>query len=292
MHPKFFSEFPTYSSAPYRFMDILAKNIGCHDPFFIDRNLVDFLYRINRSETIRPPFDPVKVATRLHMEVSYDDFPKTFGYLNPPKHNSSDSFKITVNKRLEKTERDFTVAHETSERLIGFDENGGLQMVNCSSIFERETKEKTCDKIAREITMPSPVIEHDASRINHVSLNSFQKLANFYEVPLSQMIKKVTDDLSLLEVALMVKEDNKVYGSKKILIENENIPICQLECRECKDRIDEIERKTISRVLGSIKSGEKIEGVIIEGWKEKPLPEDERSYWIAYKPRGRQKTLI
>ena len=300
MYPNFFSEFPDYSSTiSNRLENILARNIECYNIHNIDRKVVEYFYRVNRSKRLHPPFDSVKFAKHLDIEVSYDDFglvSTMYGRLDSPKSlgNPNDFFKISVNNRLCIREKRFTVGHETVERLIGFDKKGEVQHVRLSYI-ETEAKEMICDKIAREILIPSPSIKREIHRLSGsvISLKSAQKLAGTYEVPLSQMLFKLAHDLNLWDAVLYYQKDEKSYGNKRIFLNNEHqFPVCEFDCYECRKKRSELEEEAISTVLRKIKNNEEVKGMIREDWKEKPLPTIEKSYWIAYRIGSEQITLV
>jgi Zn-dependent peptidase ImmA (M78 family) len=297
MHPEFFSEFPSYVTGWGKMKTALAENIDCYEVHNVDQKFVEYSRRINGLSGFYPPFDPVKFAERLGMVVSYDDFEATskmFGYLYPPrwgKYNPSDSFKISINNRLEGKEKRFTVAHEIAERLIGFNKLGEVQVIGHSTIFDNEYRERTCDKIAREIVIPSSVFVHDFRNLNdRISLKSGKSLSDLYSTPLSQTIIKL-NDLEALNAALYDKENNILYGKRELIID-EPIPVCQLMCSDCEKKISEIKRRSVASAIQRIENGEKIKGVLVERWKENPLSISENPYWIAYKEEKGQAALI
>jgi len=287
MHPEFFSEFPSYVSH-IRLVNMLAENIDCYNVCKVDQELVRYICRINSLSSTIPPFDPVRFAENLSMIVSYDDFgsdSKTFGHLYPPHFynlNPSDYFKISVNNKMKERERRFTVAHEIAERLVGFDKKGENPVSH--TMFNIKHKERACEKIAREILIPSQSIS-DAFRTREcgVSLENIRRLADAYEVPLSQMAIKTTYDLKILNAALFSKEDG-LYGREDVLIKKP-IPVCQLDCQDCAEKISKIRRARVSDALTEIENNKSMNGVIIEFWTEKPLPASEHFYWIAYEEK-------
>jgi Zn-dependent peptidase ImmA (M78 family) len=266
-------------------VNTLAENIDCYNVCKIDQEFVRYAHRINKLSDLNPPFDPVRFAKRLSMTVSYDDFESDqFGHVYPPhfyKYNPSDYFKISVNNKLEERERRFTVAHEIAERLLGFDKKGEDKPLGLLA-FDIKHKERTCDKLAREILIPSQsIIDVFRTREDGISLESIRRLADVYEVPTPQMAIKTMYDLKILNAALHSKGDG-LYGREDVII-TKPIPVCQLGCSDCAEKISKIRREAVSDAISEIENNKKLDGVVIEFWTEKPLPESEHSYWIAYK---------
>jgi Zn-dependent peptidase ImmA (M78 family) len=291
-YPDFFSPFKKENKGGYyKLQSILARNINFFNTNDIDSKIVNYFYKINCSITNEPPFDAIKFAEKFKIKTTFDE---TIFYasLHPPDsfYNKNPFYRASVNNNLLESEKLISVAHETAHRLMEYNEKDEKQIPTNPVFFDGENLEYTCEKIAREIVIPTPSIKHYSKRIdnNNVSLRNSKELAGIYKVSTSQMLIKLVDDLNIWDAVLHVDKGvcrEKTYGNKRIFIdEGQSFPICEFGCYECSKKRKNMEEEIISEKFEKLRlNKEDVKGIVKESWIEKPLPDKKHSYWLAYR---------
>jgi len=291
--PDFFSEFKQGAEyLKFERCKNLADNLGC--PFkpyenyikILDAYLVHNLQYLNNGT---PPFNPFKIAENFDVEVEFCEF-EHGGYLY---HNKDKNRIFAWIGKDSNVKQRFTIAHEIAEKLIGYDtEHKTLLKPPETGTPEREMHEKTCNKIGREILIPSVDIKAKLS-YKTPSLKLVREFAGLYEVPLSQFCIKVTDDLGLWDAVIIEESDHLTYkkmesicGDKKMFFFDKKIPVCECDCSHCKEMKAKIEEDIISETFKKIKRNETIGNIYSECWEE-----ENSNWWLIYKLSGKQLTF-
>jgi len=155
------------------------------------------------------PVEPEPIAARrLVKKIGYDG--SAMGLLIPTADILAGR-KVKAGFIISSRERRFTIAHEVGHTFFYRVDSIGFLRPNLPKDLRQIIVERFCDNFARELLIPSELLEREVSKFPKPGEPNFgahflMKLANLFDVPIESMARRLVEDLGIWEAIIFQLE--------------------------------------------------------------------------------------